>query len=228
MGESATSAAVGPSDACFTWTRTLSQGATGPDVTQLQIRISGWVEQGETLAVDGVYGPATAAAVRRFKAGYGLQNTTGTAGPETFNIIYSLQKQDCTPTHFSYPEFTGGCGETGFSGGAVPASVVRQNLLLVMWQLEALRHKLGDRPIVITSGFRSVSCNSRVGGATNSLHTFGKAADLGLASRPSQCQLWRTARTCGFREILGPGYPGHDDHVHVANRDTQFWRAPNC
>ncbi|MER7168461.1 M15 family metallopeptidase [Micromonospora sp. NPDC000207] len=216
------------SNACFTWTRTLSPGATGNDVTQLQIRVSGWVDTGETLDVDGIYGPATAAAVRRFKAGYGLQNTTGTAGPETFDLIYSLQDDDCTPEHFSYAEFTGGCGQSGFSGGAVPAATVRQNLLLVMWQLEALRHKLGDRPIVVTSGFRSVSCNRQVGGAPDSLHIYGKAADLGLSSRPTQCQLWRTARTCGFKELLGPGYPGHDDHVHVGNRETQFWRAPSC
>jgi zinc D-Ala-D-Ala carboxypeptidase len=226
--ESAPAATAAASASCFTWTRTLSVGMTGNDVAQLQIRISGWVEVGETLTVDGIYGPATAAAVRRFKAGYGLQSTTGTAGPETFAVIYSLQDADCTPRHFSYAEFDGGCGQPGFSGGAVGATAVRQNLLLVMWQLEALRHKLGDRPLVVTSGFRNVSCNAQIGGAQNSLHTSGKAADLGLASGPSQCQIWRTARSCGFREILGPGYPGHDDHVHLANRDTQFWRAPRC
>ncbi|MFI9525559.1 D-Ala-D-Ala carboxypeptidase family metallohydrolase [Micromonospora rosaria] len=213
---------------CFTWTRVLSQGAVGNDVTQLQIRVAGWVGVGEILAVDGFFGPATGAAVRRFKAGYGLQSTTETAGPETYAVIYSIQDADCTPRHFSYAEFTGGCGETGFFGGAVSGATVQANLLRVMWQLEALRHKLGDRPIVITSGFRSIGCNSRVGGAPNSLHTYGKAADLGLASAPTQCQLWRTAQSCGFREILGPGYPGHDDHVHVANRDTRFWQAPDC
>lgn len=213
---------------CFTWTRVLSPGSTGNDVRQLQIRIAGWVGYGETLAIDGNYGPATAAAVRRFKAGYGLSNTSNIAGPETFNLIYSLQDDDCTPEHFAYSEFDGSCGQRGFTGGAVSATTVRQNLLQVMWQLEALRHKLGDRPIVISSGFRSVACNSSVGGARGSLHTYGKAADLGTASGPSLCEMWRAGRSCGFREILGPGYPDHNDHVHVGNKATQFWRAPNC
>lgn len=213
---------------CFTWTRTLSRGSTGNDVKQLQIRIAGWVSQGETLAIDGIFGPATAAAVKRFKAGYGLADTWETAGASTFNLIYSLQDDDCTPRHFAYSEFDGSCGETGFGGGAVAASTVRANLLQVMWQLEALRHKLGDRPIVISSGFRSTSCNSRVGGAQGSLHTYGQAADLSTRSGPSLCEMWRMARTCGFKEILGPGYPGHDDHVHVGNKSTQFWRAPKC
>jgi zinc D-Ala-D-Ala carboxypeptidase len=216
------------SSACFTWTRTLRQGASGNDVTQLQIRIAGWVGYGETLAIDGSYGPATAAAVRRFKAGYRLQDTSDTAGPETFDLVYSLQDDDCTPSHFAYAEFDGACGQVGFTGGAVGATNVRQNLLAVMWQLEALRHKLGDRPIVISSGFRSVTCNASVGGARGSLHTYGKAADLSTASGPSLCEMWRMARYCGFKEILGPGYPDHDDHVHVGNRSTQFWRAPNC
>ncbi|MEV0327926.1 D-Ala-D-Ala carboxypeptidase family metallohydrolase [Micromonospora echinospora] len=213
---------------CFTWTRTLSRGATGNDVKQLQIRIAGWVGYGETLAIDGVFGPATGAAVKRFKAGYRLSDASETAGPAVFNLIYSIQDDDCTPIHFAYSEFDGSCGQNGFTGGAVDAATVRENLLRVMWQLEALRHKLGDRPIVISSGFRSISCNSSVGGARGSLHTYGKAADLGTSSRPSLCEMWRMARYCGFKEILGPGYPDHDDHVHVGNKSTQFWRAPNC
>lgn len=216
------------STTCFTWTRILRQGATGNDVKQLQIRIAGWVNSGETLAIDGIFGPATAAAVRRFKAGYHLQDTSNTAGQETFDLIYSLQDDDCTPRHFAYSEFDGACGETGFTGGAVGATTVRQNLLAVMWQLEALRHKLGDRPIVISSGFRSIACNSGVGGVRGSLHTYGKAADLSTSSGPTLCEMWRTARSCGFKEILGPGYPDHDDHVHVGNKSTQFWRAPAC
>ncbi|MEU4566848.1 D-Ala-D-Ala carboxypeptidase family metallohydrolase [Micromonospora sp. NPDC023956] len=213
---------------CFTWTRTLNRGATGNDVKQLQIRIAGWVGYGETLAIDGDFGPATGAAVKRFKAGYRMSETSETAGSPVFNLIYSLQNDDCTPQHFRYPEFDGGCGQSGFSGGAASTATVRDNLLRVMWQLEALRHKLGDRPIVISSGFRSISCNTRVGGVSGSLHTYGTAADLGTSSRPSLCEMWRMARYCGFKEILGPGYPDHDDHVHVGNKSTQFWRAADC
>lgn len=44
------------------------------------------------LAIDGVYGPATTAAVRRFQGGYGSA-ADGVAGPNTFGRIYELQGQ---------------------------------------------------------------------------------------------------------------------------------------
>lgn len=35
------------------------------------------------------------------------------------------------------------------------------------------------------------------------------------------------AREHGFTQILGPGYPGHDDHVHVAGGTGRYWSAPS-
>lgn len=75
-----------------------------------------------------------------------------------------------------------------------------------MWKLEALRHALGDQSIRVTSGFRSTVCNSAVGGASNSRHLYGDAADLG-AGPHALCTLAKEARNHGFNGILGPGYP---------------------
>ena len=213
-------------DGCYTWNRTLKRGMSGSDVTQLQIRVAGWVASGENLAIDGAYGPATERAVRRFQSGYGL-GVDGVAGPQTFGKIYELQDSDCTPIHFAYSEFDDNCGANNFNGGRVSAATARENIRRVMWQLEALRHKLGDRPLNITSAFRSVSCNSSVGGSSTSLHMYGQAADLGL-SNPPQCTMWNGGKTAGFEELLGPGYPGHNDHVHMGNKSSRFWSAPNC
>lgn len=215
-------------DACFTWTRTLGPGDTGNDVKQLQIRLAGWMSYGETLAIDGIFGTATANAVQRFKIGYGINSTAGSAGTAVFDKLYELQDADCTPVHFAYSEFDDSCGENDFSGGNVDATTAKRNILWLMWQVEAMRHKLGDRPMVISSGFRSLACNSSVGGAAGSLHTYGKAADFGTGSGPTLCEIWRAARYAGFKEILGPGYPGHSDHAHVGNQSSQLWSASNC
>lgn len=43
--------------------------------------------------------------------------------------------------------------------------------------MQPLRNNLGC-PIVITSGFRCAVLNKRVGGASNSQHLYGQAADL--------------------------------------------------
>ncbi|MFE0702046.1 D-Ala-D-Ala carboxypeptidase family metallohydrolase [Streptomyces sp. NPDC058872] len=211
-------------DSCYTWSRTLAQGASGADVKTLQIRVAGYPGYGAVLDIDGSYGPATAAAVKRFQSAYGL-TADGIAGPATFSKIYALQDDDCTPAHFSYAELNR-CNST-WEGGAVSAATAKANALRTMWKLEALRHALGDRSITVTSGFRSRACNDAVGGATSSRHLYGDAADLG-AGPHSLCTLARQARNHGFSGILGPGYPGHGDHTHVDHRSSRFWSASSC
>lgn len=79
----------------------------------------------------------------------------------------------------------------------------------------------------MVSGFRSTACNSAVGGASNSRHLYGDAADLG-AGQHALCTLADGARHHGFDGILGPGYPDHGDHVHLDQRPSHFRSASNC
>ena len=211
-------------DGCYTWGRTLSQGSSGEDVRQLQIRVAGYPGYGAVLSLDGQFGPATKAAVTRFQQAYGL-GADGVAGPATFSRIYALQDDDCTPINFSYAELNN-CNST-WGGGAVSASTAKFNALVSMWKLQAMRRALGDAPIRVTSGFRSQACNNAVGGASNSRHLYGDAVDLGAGSH-TLCRMAQQARNHGFNGILGPGYPGHNDHTHVDHRGSRFWSAPSC
>jgi zinc D-Ala-D-Ala carboxypeptidase len=212
-------------DGCFTWNRTLNQGATGEDVRQLQIRVAGWPGTGGHIAIDGQFGPATRSALIRFQSAYGL-GADGVAGSQTFTKFYELQDDDCTPIHFNYSELDNGCGGSGFAGGPLSESATRFNALKTMWQLEAMRHALGDQPLTISSGFRSISCNQSVGGASNSQHLYGNAADL--VGVHSLCRMAQAARNHGFGGIFGPGYPDHNDHTHLDIRTSNTWSAPNC
>ncbi|OQO91051.1 peptidase M15 [Saccharomonospora piscinae] len=220
---STVTAAPAHADSCYTWDRTLKEGMSGSDVRQLQIRVSGYPGYRSVLALDGKFGPRTEAAVERFQRAYGL-SVDGVAGSQTFNKLYQLQDADCTPANFSYGELNN-CN-TSWAGGAVSASQARQNALVSMWKLQALRHALGDKPIRVTSGFRSHACNDRVGGISTSRHLYGDGVDLGNLSH-SFCTIAKRARYHGFSNILGPGYPGHNDHVHVAVGSTT-WSAPSC
>ena len=224
-GLAATVIAASPAhaDGCYTWGRTLSQGASGEDVRQLQIRVAGYPGFGGVLALDGVFGSGTRSAVIRFQQAYGLL-ADGIAGPQTYDKIYALQDNDCTPVNFSYAELNR-CN-SDWSGGAVSASQAKFNALVNMWKLQAMRHALGDVPINVSSGFRSYACNNAVGGSSTSRHLYGDAVDL--VGSPSLCRLAQQARNHGWREILGPGYPDHSDHTHVAHKSTQLWSASSC
>lgn len=103
LGGAVVTAGTAHADGCYTWTRTLQSGATGNDVKQLQIRVAGYPGYNSVLAIDGSYGPATTAAVKRFQAAYGLA-ADGVAGPATQAKLYALQDNDCTPVHFTYAE----------------------------------------------------------------------------------------------------------------------------
>jgi len=224
VASASTDPQVKAADGCFSWDRALSEGASGEDVTQLQIRISGYADSGAVLGVDGQFGPATKTAVTRFQQAYGIA-ANGVADEATLQKLVDLQDDDCTPVHFAYDELNN-CN-SDWSGGAVSAAEAKANALRTMWKLEALRHALGDQPIRVTSGFRSKACNDQAGGSATSRHLFGDAADLGVSPH-SLCTLAKEATNRGFFEILGPGYPDHDDHTHVAHRSSKFWNAPNC
>ena len=80
---------------------------------------------------------------------------------------------------------------------------------VLLYKLELLRSALGDRPIVVTSGFRCHRNNKKAGGAKHSQHLTGKAADIKVAG-VSMPRLAAAARKVGFSFIKVYG-----DHVHV-------------
>ncbi|MCS7475824.1 D-Ala-D-Ala carboxypeptidase family metallohydrolase [Umezawaea endophytica] len=198
----------------YPWSRTLTQGSTGADVTELQIRVAGWAADSAShsrVAVDGEFGPGTAAAVRRFQAAYGL-SADGNVGPSTWTKLNALEQSDGSTTHFNWSEFTDRVSGT-FSGGKLSAAATKENARRAMYKLEALRKKLGDKAITVNSGFRSIQHNADVGGASDSMHLYGTAADLnvpGVANRT----VYQKAETCGFSGLERYTV----DHQHVDSR----------
>lgn len=58
-----------------------------------------------------------------------------------------------------------------------PAPVIIENLRRVAAMLEHIRD-LVDKPVMVSSGYRSPVLNKAVGGATSSAHLLGLAADI--------------------------------------------------
>ncbi len=73
-------------------------------------------------------------------------------------------------TNFNLDEFAS-------ADGTAPSGEVLKNLTELAKNLEVLRKHIGQ-PIRVTSGFRSREHNRKIGGATNSFHVLGMAADI--------------------------------------------------
>jgi peptidoglycan hydrolase-like protein with peptidoglycan-binding domain len=198
----------------YSWGRTLSQGMTGADVTELQIRVAGWAADSPShtrVVIDGDFGPGTAAAVTRFQRAYGL-GADGVAGSTTQAKLNALESSDGSTLHFDWSEFTDRVSGT-FSGGKLSTAATKENARRTMYKLEALRVKLANTAITVNSGFRSIAHNAEVGGASDSMHLYGTAADLDVPG-VSNRTVYQKAETSGFSGL--ETYTA--DHQHVDSR----------
>lgn len=57
--------------------------------------------------------------------------------------------------------------------------------------LEEIRTLLGDRPVLVTSGYRCPALNRAVGGVANSQHVVGQAADFICPSFGTPREVWQ-------------------------------------
>lgn len=82
-------------------------------------------------------------------------------------------------THFTLAELT--ASDTAARRGIdnTPSDFALANLLRTAQTLEEVRSKAaGNKPIIVTSGYRCPELNKAVGGAANSAHVLGLAADI--------------------------------------------------
>lgn len=84
-------------------------------------------------------------------------------------------------------------------------------------EFEALREAFGNVPLVVTSGYRSPSDNSRVGGAGHSQHLEGRALDFIPPQQLDWPEIERIILDQANRRgiINGVGFYRNDGHVHI-------------
>lgn len=82
--------------------------------------------------------------------------------------------------HFTLEEFTDSqtAARKGLHNIPSESSQERKNLQRTAETMEKVRVILGDKPILISSGYRSPQVNAAVGGSKNSAHVNGLAVDF--------------------------------------------------
>lgn len=98
-------------------------------------------------------------------------NKRATAKPQAAKAPVKSNSHQITGGNFQLHEFD------SKDGAAMPAKA-KLNLLRLIKNLEVIRAELGNRPIIIASGYRSPAHNAAINGAKNSQHMQGLAADF--------------------------------------------------
>lgn len=82
--------------------------------------------------------------------------------------------------------------------------------------LQKIRDWAG-KPVTINSGYRTSSYNEKIGGAKNSYHVKGRAADI-VVSGKTPLEVARKAETLGMKGIIK-----YSTFVHVDTRSTKYY-----
>ncbi|MGH2753273.1 MAG: D-Ala-D-Ala carboxypeptidase family metallohydrolase [Actinomycetota bacterium] len=222
------------------FSRSLTRGAEGPDVKELQVRVAGWFPNArqERLRIGGRFNWKTERALKTFQRAERL-TVDGVAGPEVYEALKRLADGDDSTKHFDWSEFdqnyNSRCSAKAnkyagtFKGGPLPRVKVRENVRRLMWRLEALRARGHGKPIGINSGFRSTPYNKCIGGASLSQHLYGNAADLRVVGANNR----RTRDLARSGQFYGVGCYSVFTHNHLdlrlENHDlgaAQYWWWP--
>lgn len=113
--------------------------------------------------------------------------------------------------YFKIEEFT----KTSTGLPNVPDAQQRRNIeALITDVLDSARAELGA-PVTVTSGFRSEAVNAKIGGAKNSQHCRGEAADLVCADKKRLFEIIK--KQAHFDQLIWEyGNDAQPDWVHVS------------
>lgn len=117
--------------------------------------------------VDGVWGRKTEAALD-------LALATHSKPPAPSPAL----REGYLSPNFSLAELTVSAAAARAGISNVPTGAALDTLKATAQRMEEVRRLLGDRPILITSGYRSPQINRLVGGSTTSAHMTGHAVDF--------------------------------------------------
>lgn len=115
--------------------------------------------------------------------------------------------------HFKLSEFACRCGCRGEQ-----RAIIKNNLAVIAGEWEKVRAHFGAKPVTIHSGYRCPRYNKQIGGAPQSMHINGRAADgtiAGVSPRAIGDYAAKSLQNVGGVGVYEP--PG-DSFTHLDTR----------
>ena len=200
--------------------QTLRKGSVGADVkilTGLLIKY-GYLDIPPYESWLSIFGSRTDAAVRHFQTAQKIQ-VDGIVGPETWGRLMYSSSPLTKPAsaHFTLAEFERNVHSPKYDDIFKPIPPeYYPDVQLLMNHLEVIRHKMGDKPIIVHSGYRCPAYNRAVGSSDGSQHVYAAAADVYIQGRvPNNYQLGKVAYDYIYRGGIGGVGLGNNSIVHI-------------
>lgn len=127
-----------------------------------------------------------------------------------YELDYKMDKNTQLTRDFKWGEF--------WCQGQEPPLEYYDNIMELAHKLQILRDWF-RKPIIITSGWRTPEHNKKVGGAKNSQHLYGKAADIKMVGVTTKDLLTVAKKMKLFKGI---GYSPNFLHVDTRNKQA-YW-----
>lgn len=180
------------------------------------------------LMPNGLIGTTTVPVVPGAKAVYYDLNKEETAVSDAAEAIEEIVDNDMMLTpHFRLAEFTRSATAIRHDINNTPTMVeVKRLKALCENVLEPLRKRFGV--IRITSGYRSYRVNEKVGGARNSQHLYGEAADIHCGSTLMGKKFYDFIReNCEFDQMLVEFSNARQMQIHCLHVSFKSDRGKN-
>jgi len=94
-------------------------------------------------------------------------------------------------------------------GSEIPLCAIK-SLKKLCKNLEIIREVNGNNPLIIGSGYRTISWNEKVGGSKNSQHLLGKAADFRIKNVSTEEVYKNTLQLIKEQKITAGGLAYYD------------------
>lgn len=196
----------------------IKKGSKGEDVEFLQKYLQG---KGYYIGgIDGIFGDMMEKSVELFQYDTSL-TVDGIAGKKTWEKVGADQElrigvfsfgdgNKKISTSFSVKEFR--CKDG--------SDKIIVDEVFVKDKLQRIRDHFGS-PVTINSGYRTISYNKKVGGASSSYHLYGRAFDIAVKGHTPE-EVAKYAQTLGINGIIQ-----YNGFVHLDSRPERYWARNN-